>query len=158
MTGCARSDISHGAGRWPSRVGSRHPLNRCDVVHPGASAAAASPWHHQVRAGGRGSRSCRPRWTWPPSLRRGDVAIRRSGTRSAAMAIAQPPLASAGLRAYEGGMTFLDDLKRLGLVAIIRATSTDAAVATAEALFRGGVLALEVTYSTPDCCGAIRRI
>ena len=55
-------------------------------------------------------------------------------------------------------MTFLDDLKRLGLVAIIRATGTDAAVATAEALFRGGVLALEVTYSTPDCCGAIKRI
>jgi 2-dehydro-3-deoxyphosphogluconate aldolase / (4S)-4-hydroxy-2-oxoglutarate aldolase len=55
-------------------------------------------------------------------------------------------------------MAFLDDLKRLGLVAIIRATSADAAVATADALFRGGVLALEVTYSTPDCCAAIKRI
>ena len=55
-------------------------------------------------------------------------------------------------------MTFLDDLKRHGLVAIIRATSADSAVATADALFRGGVLALEVTYSTPDCCGAIKRI
>ena len=55
-------------------------------------------------------------------------------------------------------MPFLDDLKRFGMVAIIRTTSADAAVATAHALFRGGVLALEVTYSTPDCCSAIRRI
>ena len=55
-------------------------------------------------------------------------------------------------------MPFLDDLKRFGMVAIIRPTSADAAVATAHALFRGGVLALEVTYSTPDCCSAIRRI
>jgi len=55
-------------------------------------------------------------------------------------------------------MPFLDDLKRFGMVAIIRTTSADAAVATAHALFRGGVLALEVTYSTPDFCSAIRRI
>jgi 2-dehydro-3-deoxyphosphogluconate aldolase/(4S)-4-hydroxy-2-oxoglutarate aldolase len=55
-------------------------------------------------------------------------------------------------------MAFIDDLKRLGIVAIIRAPSADSAVATAGALFRGGVLALEVTYSTPDCCSAIKRI
>jgi 2-dehydro-3-deoxyphosphogluconate aldolase/(4S)-4-hydroxy-2-oxoglutarate aldolase len=55
-------------------------------------------------------------------------------------------------------MPFIDDLTRLGIVSIIRSPSAAIAVATAEALFRGGVLAVEVTYSTPDCCAAIRRI
>ncbi len=27
-----------------------------------------------------------------------------------------------------------------------------------EALLRGGVMGIEITYSTPDCCGAIRRV
>ena len=55
-------------------------------------------------------------------------------------------------------MAFIDELKRLGIVSIIRSPSADQAVEIAGALFRGGVLGVEVTYSTPDCCAAIRRI
>ena len=54
-------------------------------------------------------------------------------------------------------MAFLDDLKQAGVVAVIRGASADAAVAMAEALVAGGVLAIEITYSTPDCCAAIKR-
>lgn len=54
-------------------------------------------------------------------------------------------------------MAFLDTLKRIGVVAVIRGGSADEAVAMAEALVRGGVLGIEITYSTPDCCRAIER-
>ena len=54
-------------------------------------------------------------------------------------------------------MAFLDTLKRIGVVAVIRGSSADEAVAMAEALVRGGVLGIEITYSTPDCCRAIAR-
>jgi 2-dehydro-3-deoxyphosphogluconate aldolase/(4S)-4-hydroxy-2-oxoglutarate aldolase len=54
-------------------------------------------------------------------------------------------------------MAFLDDLNRTGVVAVIRGASADAAVAMAEALVAGGVFGIEITYSTPDCCAAIRR-
>ena len=54
-------------------------------------------------------------------------------------------------------MAFLDALKRIGVVAVIRGSSADEAVAMAEALVRGGVLGIEITYSTPDCCRAIAR-
>lgn len=52
-------------------------------------------------------------------------------------------------------MAFLDLLKRVGVVAVIRGGSADEAVAMAEALVRGGVLGIEITFSTPDCCRAI---
>lgn len=55
-------------------------------------------------------------------------------------------------------MSFLDTLKRVGVVAVIRGATCDEAVAMAEALIRGGVLGIELTYSTPDCCAAIRRV
>ncbi len=55
-------------------------------------------------------------------------------------------------------MAFIDTLKRLGVVAVIRSASEDEAVATAEALISGGVLGVEVTFSTPGCCSAIRRV
>lgn len=54
-------------------------------------------------------------------------------------------------------MAFLDTLRRIGVVAVIRGSSADEAVAMAEALVRGGVLGIEITFSTPDCCRAITR-
>ncbi|GDY12778.1 bifunctional 2-keto-4-hydroxyglutarate aldolase/2-keto-3-deoxy-6-phosphogluconate aldolase [Planctomycetota bacterium] len=53
---------------------------------------------------------------------------------------------------------FLTTLRRIGVVAVIRGASADAAVAMAEALIRGGVLGIEITYSTPDCPSAIARL
>lgn len=55
-------------------------------------------------------------------------------------------------------MSFIDHLRHVGIVAIIRGRSADEAVAMGEALLRGGVLGVEVTYSTPDCCRAIERL
>lgn len=54
-------------------------------------------------------------------------------------------------------MSFLTTLRETGVVAVIRGASADEAVAMAEALVRGGVLGIEITYSTPSCCSAIRR-
>ena len=45
-----------------------------------------------------------------------------------------------------------------GVIAVLRAPSSEAAVAAAEALIAGGVTAIEVTYSTPDAAPAIARI
>lgn len=55
-------------------------------------------------------------------------------------------------------MTFLNILSRIRVVAVIRGISADHAVSMAEALMRGGVLGIEITYSTPDCCEAIQRV
>ena len=55
-------------------------------------------------------------------------------------------------------MTFLTTLSDLKVVAVIRGSSADHAVAMAQALIRGGVFGIEITYSTPDCCAAIRRV
>jgi len=55
-------------------------------------------------------------------------------------------------------MAFIDTLRELGVVAVIRGASADAAVAMGEALVRGGLRGIEITYSTPDCCLAIRRL
>jgi len=55
-------------------------------------------------------------------------------------------------------MSFIEHLRHVGIVAIIRGRSADEAVAMGEALLRGGVLGVEITYSTPDCCGAIARL
>lgn len=55
-------------------------------------------------------------------------------------------------------MSFVAQLQELGIVAVIRGASADAAVAMGEALVRGGVRGIEITYSTPDCCAAIRRM
>jgi 2-dehydro-3-deoxyphosphogluconate aldolase/(4S)-4-hydroxy-2-oxoglutarate aldolase len=73
------------------------------------------------------------------------------------------PLPTVPLRARRpahkwAAMPFIDDLARLGIISIIRSPSADIGVAIAAALFRGGVLGVEVTYSTPDCCAAIHRI
>lgn len=55
-------------------------------------------------------------------------------------------------------MDFLTTLSRIKVVAVIRGSSADHAVAMAQALIRGGVFGIEITYSTPDCCTAIRRV
>jgi 2-dehydro-3-deoxyphosphogluconate aldolase / (4S)-4-hydroxy-2-oxoglutarate aldolase len=52
---------------------------------------------------------------------------------------------------------FLSDLRNVGVVAVIRASSADAAVAVSHALVRGGVLGVEITFSTPGAADAIAR-
>lgn len=53
---------------------------------------------------------------------------------------------------------FLKSLQEVSIVAVIRAASADAAVATSHALVRGGVTGIEVTFSTPGAADAIRRV
>jgi 2-dehydro-3-deoxyphosphogluconate aldolase/(4S)-4-hydroxy-2-oxoglutarate aldolase len=53
---------------------------------------------------------------------------------------------------------FLKTLSEVTVVAVIRAASADAAVATSHALVRGGVTGIEVTFSTPGAADAIRRV
>ena len=53
---------------------------------------------------------------------------------------------------------FLKTLNEVAVVAVIRAASADAAVATSHALVRGGVTGIEVTFSTPGAADAIRRV
>lgn len=45
-----------------------------------------------------------------------------------------------------------------GVIAVLRAPTSEAAVAAAEALIAGGVTAIEVTYTTPEPAAAIARI
>ena len=55
-------------------------------------------------------------------------------------------------------MTFIDRLKSIGVVAVIRGRSADHAVETAQALVRGGMVGIEMTFTTPDCLDAVRRL
>ena len=55
-------------------------------------------------------------------------------------------------------MPFLTTLSHLKVVAVIRGSSAEHAVAMAQALIRGGVFGIEITFSTPDCCAAIRQV
>jgi 2-dehydro-3-deoxyphosphogluconate aldolase / (4S)-4-hydroxy-2-oxoglutarate aldolase len=52
---------------------------------------------------------------------------------------------------------FLERLSVTGVVAVIRAPSADAAFAMSQALVRGGVLGIEITFSTPGAPDAIAR-
>lgn len=54
--------------------------------------------------------------------------------------------------------SFLDDVRRARLIAIIRGDAGQAAVATASALFESGVRLVEVALTTPDALAAIRSI
>lgn len=54
--------------------------------------------------------------------------------------------------------TFLDRLRATRVVAVIRAPSADGAVAAADALLRGGVTGIEITYSTPDVPRALAEV
>ena len=52
----------------------------------------------------------------------------------------------------------LERIKELGLVAVIRGPSPDLTVKMVEALVAGGVLGIEITYSTPDAEEVVRRL
>lgn len=52
----------------------------------------------------------------------------------------------------------LEKVRQLGLLAVIRGPSADLTVKMVEALVAGGVLGIEVTYSTPDAEGVVRRL
>ncbi len=52
----------------------------------------------------------------------------------------------------------LEKVKQLGLLAVIRGPSADLTVRMVEALVAGGVLGIEVTYSTPDAETVVRRL
>src|SRR4051794_28351380 len=54
--------------------------------------------------------------------------------------------------------TALSDLRSAGIVAVLRAPSADSAVATVDALVRGGVTGVEITFSTPGAAEAIGRV
>jgi len=52
----------------------------------------------------------------------------------------------------------LEKVKQLGLLAVIRGPSAELTVKMVEALVAGGVLGIEVTYSTPDAEGVVRAL
>ena len=52
----------------------------------------------------------------------------------------------------------LEKVKKLGLLAVIRGPSAELTVKMVEALVAGGVLGIEVTYSTPDAEGVVRTL
>lgn len=52
----------------------------------------------------------------------------------------------------------LDRLRDVGILAVLRAPTPDAAVAAVDALVAGGVRGIEVTYSTPGAAEAIAEI
>jgi 2-dehydro-3-deoxyphosphogluconate aldolase/(4S)-4-hydroxy-2-oxoglutarate aldolase len=55
-------------------------------------------------------------------------------------------------------VAFLDTLSQTGVVAVIRGSSAANAIAISEALIRGGITGIEITYTTPDCCDAIAHM
>lgn len=57
-----------------------------------------------------------------------------------------------------GKLESLARIGELGLLAVLRSPSADLAVKTVEALVAGGVLGIEITYSTPDAAGVVRRL
>ncbi len=52
----------------------------------------------------------------------------------------------------------LDKIKDLGLLAVIRGPSAELTVRMVEALVAGGVLGIEITYSTPGAAGVVRTL
>ena len=52
----------------------------------------------------------------------------------------------------------LRDRSCLGLLAVIRGPTADLTVKMVEALIAGGVLGIEITYSTPDAEGVVRTL
>ncbi|MGX6447385.1 bifunctional 4-hydroxy-2-oxoglutarate aldolase/2-dehydro-3-deoxy-phosphogluconate aldolase [Patulibacter sp. S7RM1-6] len=55
-------------------------------------------------------------------------------------------------------MSVLDDLRDAGVIATLRAPSTEAALGAVEALLAGGVRAVEVTYTTPNVPEVLRAL
>ena len=52
----------------------------------------------------------------------------------------------------------LNRVKELGLLAVIRGPSEDLTVKTIEALVKGGVLGIEVTFTTPNAYAVVERV
>ena len=50
--------------------------------------------------------------------------------------------------------SLLQGLERAGILAVLRAPSAEHAVRAVDALVAGGVLGIEITYSTPDAAGS----
>ena len=55
-------------------------------------------------------------------------------------------------------MEFVDRLRALGVVAVIRGKSAQDAIDTSLALIRGGVKGIELTFSTPECAKAVKEL
>lgn len=58
----------------------------------------------------------------------------------------------------ESSRTFVDALARARVMAIIRGSDSDAALATALALFDEGVRFVEISLTTPGACSAIEKV
>jgi len=54
--------------------------------------------------------------------------------------------------------TTLDVLQTTRVLAVLRAPSAESALRASDALVAGGITGLEITYSTPDAPGVIRRL
>lgn len=52
----------------------------------------------------------------------------------------------------------LEKIKELGLLAVIRGPSAELTVQMVEALIKGGVLGIEITYSTPDAENVVKTL
>ena len=52
----------------------------------------------------------------------------------------------------------LEKVKELGLLAVIRGPSPELTIKMVEALITGGVLGIEITYSTPNAEEVVRAI
>ena len=55
-------------------------------------------------------------------------------------------------------MVFIDRLRALGVVAVIRGKSAQDAIDTSLALIRGGVKGIELTFGTPECAKAVKEL
>ena len=51
-----------------------------------------------------------------------------------------------------------EELRRVGIIAVVRAPSSDLAIAGVEALVRGGVTGIEITFSTPETARVIAHL
>lgn len=58
---------------------------------------------------------------------------------------------------YPAALT-MELLGRAGVIAVVRAPSAEAALRTVDAVVRGGVTAVEITYSTPDVPAVLRQL
>ena len=54
--------------------------------------------------------------------------------------------------------SLLQGLEQAGILAVLRAPSAEHAVRAVDALVAGGVLGVEITYSTPDAADAIAEV
>jgi len=55
-------------------------------------------------------------------------------------------------------MSFFDQLRDVGVVAVVRGKSADEAIAMSRALIDGGIKGIELTFTTPDCDRAIAEV